>query len=332
MSKELGLGIIGAGHGARVHLPAAFASGEFRIVSIYGRTRSLDRRSLPDGTEVTDSWEEVIADASVDAVVIATPPEAHHAVFREATQSGKHILIEKPMGSDLSQCRLIHREAGVGKSIVGVNLQFRYEPALEELIRLCSVGELGALQRIDVRWGFGAGANSAGKDWKGDVDRGGGTLLNLGPHILDYSRLLLGLGADEEIFDHADIRVQGPDRYAVDLAGGVALSLDLSPVEEKEESVHSVKVTGANGSASFHHGFPFLFADQSLWVDSPARKGRMELSLKPFEGDSRIPSQALLYRAFAKAIIHSDDTELPSTREALFAQINLHKFREAAFA
>jgi predicted dehydrogenase len=99
--STLRVGILGAGHFGRYHALKVAASDRARLVGIYD----------PDAERAkTVGWEagakelalEAVLDAS-DAVVIAAPAEAHHALASQALRAGKHVLVEKPIAATLAQ-------------------------------------------------------------------------------------------------------------------------------------------------------------------------------------------------------------------------------------
>ncbi|TET09016.1 hypothetical protein E3J84_05545 [Candidatus Aerophobetes bacterium] len=55
----------------------------------------MDRYKIPRGTT---NYKKILSDSSVDAVIICTPPNTHCKIFMDSINSGKHILLEKPMG------------------------------------------------------------------------------------------------------------------------------------------------------------------------------------------------------------------------------------------
>jgi 1,5-anhydro-D-fructose reductase (1,5-anhydro-D-mannitol-forming) len=132
---------------------------------------------------------------SYDAAVIAVPhhvaPELAGAVLR----AGKPVLMEKPLGTTGSQARELEELAGrvTRPSFVGYN--YRFLPAVAQLMRSAQTGELGELRNLDLLVGHGGHPGSA-DGWKLDpVRAGGGVLLDPGVHLLD---LLLRLAPDAD--------------------------------------------------------------------------------------------------------------------------------------
>ena len=95
------IGVAGAGHFGRYHALKAAASGRARLVGVY----DLDTERAK-----TVGWEAGAPNmdfdtllSQIDALIVAVPAEAHHALAAAALRAGKHVLVEKPIASTLAQ-------------------------------------------------------------------------------------------------------------------------------------------------------------------------------------------------------------------------------------
>lgn len=117
MSKP-GVIIAGINIGATLHLPALRTAG-FEVSSLVGRDHARTREAA---TRHSVKHAHVSFDAALDsdaiAVVIATPPETHHALAMKAIAAGKHVLCEKPLSLDAGRAREM-RDAAREKGVVG---------------------------------------------------------------------------------------------------------------------------------------------------------------------------------------------------------------------
>jgi 1,5-anhydro-D-fructose reductase (1,5-anhydro-D-mannitol-forming) len=120
-----------------------------------------------------------------DAAVVAVPHDSAFAIARSVLGDGRPLLVEKPLGVCGTQARELERLAAnlAGPSFVGYN--YRYLPAISELLRRARAGEFGELRNVDMLVGHGGHPGSA-TGWKLDPARaGGGVLLDPGVHLLD---------------------------------------------------------------------------------------------------------------------------------------------------
>ena len=113
------------------------------------RPEALDkvRRRYPSQA-TTESYDEVLDDAAVDAVVIATPISTHFALAKAALEAGKHVFVEKPMTSSTADAEelvlLAHR---TGLTLM-VGHTFVFSPPVRKLGDLIHRGQLGDIHFI----------------------------------------------------------------------------------------------------------------------------------------------------------------------------------------
>lgn len=147
-------------------------------------------------------YERLLARADVDAVLISVPHILHAPLAIQAAQTGKHVLLEKPLGLHLQDAtRIVEacHEAGVRLT---VNFSFRYRLAIELARQLIHDGVLGEICGMQIRllqfkgasyWAGGYTARAAG-DWRASKEKaGGGILINTVCHAIDYLRYCTGL-------------------------------------------------------------------------------------------------------------------------------------------
>ena len=142
---------------------------------------------------VVDNLDAIVADRSVTAVAVLTPPNTHLEIVRALARAGKHILLEKPL--DVSTERAVAlvaaaREAGV---VLGVVLQHRFKPNAERLAAILRAGSLGEIVGCSTAipvWRPQAYYDQPGRGTR--ARDGGGVLLTQGIHTLDLMLSLAG--------------------------------------------------------------------------------------------------------------------------------------------
>lgn len=101
------------------------------------------------GINTTTSFEDVINNDQVEAVVIATPTFSHYELARKALQAGKHVLVEKPLTATTEQAEeLIELATTKGLQLM-VDHTFLYSGAVEYMKELVESGEIGTLKYFD---------------------------------------------------------------------------------------------------------------------------------------------------------------------------------------
>jgi predicted dehydrogenase len=145
---------------------------------------------------------DILKDAAVDAVVVATPVFTHHALVRQALQAGKHVLVEKPMARTVVEGEELRNLAEQKGLVLMVDHTFIYTGAVRKMKEMIDVGELGDLHYFDsVRVNLGL--------FQHDVD----VIWDLAPHDLsilsylvhDRPKYISAIGADHMGSGHSDI-------------------------------------------------------------------------------------------------------------------------------
>lgn len=192
---KLSVGIIGTGFGAKVLAPAFKTIPDVEVTAIAGQDRhraALTGQSLGIPT-IYDSWQQLVDDKQVEAVVIAVPPSAHVDLVTAALRAGKHVLCEKPFGIDADQARRMCELARESGRVCMVDYLFRAAPERVRLKELLDGQELGRLIRVTVEWTVrGRAAGTSGWSWQFDPSSGGGVLFAFGAHVVDYLQWLVG--------------------------------------------------------------------------------------------------------------------------------------------
>lgn len=153
------------------------------------------RKNFP-AVETFENWEQVIARADIDAVIIAVPHPLHGTIAMAAMEAGKHVLTEKPEAVSVTEARKMNETAARTGKIFGIMFNQRTNPLFAKAREMIAAGELGELKRsvwIITNWYrtqhyYDSGSWRA--TWTGE---GGGVLLNQAPHNLDLWQWICGM-------------------------------------------------------------------------------------------------------------------------------------------
>jgi len=199
--------LVGTGDIVRKRVAAALSlARKSHIVGICAQNR--DRaRTLADELGVADvftDYEEALQKADADAVYLATPVNLHIPQAVAAIEAGKHVLVEKPLGLNASECRRAVLKAAAAGVIAGCAYYRRFFPRFEHARRMLESGTFGqiVLIRMDYRSWYRP-AQDDPKRWRLDKSvSGGGPLADMGCHMIDQ---LIGLvGMPERVFAKVD--------------------------------------------------------------------------------------------------------------------------------
>ncbi|MDP1535611.1 MAG: Gfo/Idh/MocA family oxidoreductase [Burkholderiales bacterium] len=156
------------------------------------------------GIPVT-SYEEVLKDPQIDAVVLATPHSKHHEQIVAAAKAGKHVYVEKPLTltrATAEQAVDACRKAGVTLSI-GFNR--RHAPSFVEMRKRIAAGAIGEVLHVEAHFSGPTGYGLKPGIWRSTrVEAPGGGMTARGIHTLDA--LIQIAGPVSEVYAHSDRR------------------------------------------------------------------------------------------------------------------------------
>jgi predicted dehydrogenase len=150
-----------------------------RCVDLNFERRAAASKRYPS-VEVSADAEEILNDAQINAVVLATPVFTHHALAKRALEAGKHVFVEKPMTRTVKEAEeLIALAEGKGL-ILMVDHTFIYTGAVRRMKQIIEAGDLGELYYFDsVRVNLGP--------WRHDID----VIWDLAAHDLSILTYLI---------------------------------------------------------------------------------------------------------------------------------------------
>lgn len=122
---HLNVGVVGVGHFGRLHALKAAKHAEERLVGVYDPDfKRAEQVARETGCRPYEHYEALLPD--VDAVIIAAPAEAHYALGCQALKAGRHVLVEKPIASTISEGREMALLAEEHQAVLQVGHLLRY--------------------------------------------------------------------------------------------------------------------------------------------------------------------------------------------------------------
>ena len=142
------IAVIGAGYWGKNLVRNYFELGVLNSVCDFsGEVLSVLQKTFPDVT-YTNNFENVLADKTIKAVVIALPAESHYEFAAKALRAGKDVFVEKPLALDLDHAKKLTEMALEGERILMVGHLLRYHPAFLKLKEMIDKGIRGRLQYV----------------------------------------------------------------------------------------------------------------------------------------------------------------------------------------
>ncbi len=210
--------LVGYGSGGRIfHAPLLGAGADVELAVVV--TGHPDRQAqvhadLPGVQTVPDL--SALAGLGVEAVTITTPPATHTSLAHQALHLGLDVVVDKPFALTAAAAADLVAHAGRAGRVLTVYQNRRWDSDFLTVRRLIADGSLGTVHRFTSRIDRFRPVKAG---WATNVDEGGGTLLDLGPHLIDQALHLFGpvsrlhaqvravrpgSGADDEIEVHLE--------------------------------------------------------------------------------------------------------------------------------
>ncbi|QRN99743.1 oxidoreductase [Archangium violaceum] len=183
-------GLIGYGlSGAQFHAPLLAAEPAFTLAAVASRRVQEVTRDWP-GVRVL-SQDELLADPALELIIIASPNDTHGALAERALLAGKHVVVEKPFTLDSAEALRLDALARERGLCLTVFHNRRWDGDFLTVRQLMEQGRLGRLFSFESH--FDRFRPQVKQRWKEDDVPGGGTLWDLGAHLIDQTLQLFGL-------------------------------------------------------------------------------------------------------------------------------------------
>lgn len=183
--------VAGYGAGGRVfHAPLVRAADGIDLVAVVSTNPARARDAEADGL-VAVADLDALAALDVDGVTVTTPAGTHVALAHRALDAGLHVVVDKPFALDAASAREVVEHARRAGRVLSVYQNRRWDGDFLSLRDLVVSGELGTVRRFTTRIERFRPELPA---WivRAPAEEGGGTLVDLGPHLIDQATQLFG--------------------------------------------------------------------------------------------------------------------------------------------
>jgi len=164
------------------------ASADIQFVAAHTRTRaSAEEFCREKGLRFVDTYDQILADPAIDAVVLATPHSRHAEQIAQAAAAGKHVFVEKPMTLDLASAQSSVEAARKAGIMLAVGFNRRFHPSIVEIRNRKAAGRLGAIVAMVGQHTTSTQSFIATDNWRADPDEApAGALTAVGVHLMDH--------------------------------------------------------------------------------------------------------------------------------------------------
>jgi predicted dehydrogenase len=263
MTEPLRVACLGMGWWSDVLADAIVRSGELKIVACY--TRSEEKRAkfaAKYACRAAPSYEAILVDRSIEAIVNTTPNNVHLETTRAAAEAGKHVFLDKPIANTVADGRAITaacRKAGV---VLALGYQRRREGHFRWIRKRIDDGAFGKLVNAEA---------NISRDRLGKIDLSswrytaegmpGGVMLQIGIHYIDVLEYLIGpIRAVSGSLAQLVLPGDNPDvaSLIIEHENGALSTLNASYASASEYYLMNIYGKEASAYYDLHQGLRFL--------------------------------------------------------------------------
>ncbi len=181
------MAIIGFGGMGSFHYKKLLKEQEIVCTGVWDVKPERREYAASLGLHAYGSLEEVLADDSIEIVLIATPNDVHHPIALQALAAGKHVICEKPVTLNAKLLTEMLEAADKAGKLLTVHQNRRWDRGYRIVHQVLGEDVLGEIYRIESRV---HGAHGIPGDWRQDPKQGGGMVYDWGIHLLDQAVML----------------------------------------------------------------------------------------------------------------------------------------------
>jgi predicted dehydrogenase len=238
-------------------------SGKLTIAACYSRSNQK-RKAFADkyGCRAASSYEEVLSDDSIKAIVNTTPNNVHLETTRSAARAGKHVFLDKPIANSIADGRAIAtacREAGV---VLAIGYQRRRESQFRWIREQIDAGAFGKVVNAEANISRDRLGKIDLSSWRYSAEgMPGGVMLQIGIHYTDVLEYLIGpVKAVSAMVAQLVLPGDNPDVASLVLEheNGALSTINASYASASEYYVMNIYGKEASAYYDLHQGLRFL--------------------------------------------------------------------------
>ena len=182
-------GLIGFGGMGRWHTEILENVPEIELAGIYDIKEEKRKLAEEAGFHTYETEEAMLADESIDVILVATPNDTHRPIALRAMEAGKNVIVEKPATLSLKELTELEDMAGKTGRFLTVHQNRRWDEDLLTVREILKDQTMGEIFRIESRV---HGSRGIPGDWRKEKAHGGGMVLDWGVHLFDQIFRLTG--------------------------------------------------------------------------------------------------------------------------------------------
>jgi scyllo-inositol 2-dehydrogenase (NADP+) len=191
MDRAIRASVIGFGLAGQVfHTAVIDETPGLELACIVQRSGNSAAERYPQA-KIARSVEEMLADPSIELCVVATPNDLHFPLAEQCLRAGRHVVVDKPVTLTSAEAETLARLAKEKQVVFAPFHNRRWDGDFKTLRSLLASGRLGEPRVFESHFDRFRPQPKTGA-WRGTEAAGGGTLFDLGPHLIDQALALFG--------------------------------------------------------------------------------------------------------------------------------------------
>ena len=182
-------GLIGFGGMGKWHTEILENVPEIELDGSYDIKEEKRKLAEEAGFHTYETEEAMLADESIDVILVATPNDTHRPIALRAMEAGKNVIVEKPATLSLKELTELEDMAGKTGQFLTVHQNRRWDEDLLTVREILKDQTMGEIFRIESRV---HGSRGIPGDWRKEKAHGGGMVLDWGVHLFDQIFRLTG--------------------------------------------------------------------------------------------------------------------------------------------
>lgn len=277
--EKLGVGIIGTGWVSGEYIRAFQANPHTEVLGLVSRDQERAKAKAEafnaPRCRAYDQLEAMLADPSIQIVVICTPHHLHVPQAIAAAEAGKHLVLEKPVALDLDSLHQLQAAVRSARVKTVVSFVLRWNPLFEIIKVFLADGLLGNLFLAEVDYFHGIGPWYAQYEWNTRKEIAGSSLLTAGCHAVDALRWFVK-SLPIEVMTYANVSKGNPLHYEyepnsltmVKFENG-AVGKVATSIECVQPYIFNVSLFGDQGTVRNNQIFSKHWEGQRGWATFP---------------------------------------------------------------
>ena len=153
LNNRIVVGVVGCGYWGPnlIRNLGQLADCHLKVICDASEKRLSHMQRLHPGVATTSRFEDLLNDAEIQAVVVATPVRFHYEMAKACLDAGKHVFIEKPMARTVEEAEALVALADQQGLVIMVGHTFLFSPAVRRMKEIIAAGDIGEVQYISAR-------------------------------------------------------------------------------------------------------------------------------------------------------------------------------------